>query len=90
MSYMSYCKFEGTRTELQSCIGTVCEHIDGVADYEVSQREIRYFKRIVEDMAEFFRDNNLLDEDGYVNEDELETICDLMARGCEEDEEYED
>ena len=89
--YMSYCRFEGTAAELRACLGDVEEHINEEAEYEVSDREIRSFRSMVEDFVNFLNENELLDEDGELNEDELDRVCELMKQTAkdEEEEDYE-
>lgn len=82
--YMSYCRFEGTRMELQSCFEAVEEHVNGEAEYAVSEREIYNFKRMIGDIAEFLYNNDLLDENGEINQTALDDVCAAMEKGCEE------
>ena len=84
--YMSYCKFEGTLSELRSCLKTVEEHVNGEAECEVSDNEIRCFKNMVMEFMDWMHDMALLDDEGYVDEDELAQVCDDMARSCDEPE----
>lgn len=49
--YMSYCKFEGTRMELNSCLNTVEEHVNHEAEYAVSENEINNFQQMVIDFV---------------------------------------
>ena len=88
--YMSYCKFEGTLHELRSCLSTVEEHINGEAEYPVSDEEIRHFRDMVETFVNFIQDNGLLDDDGYLYEKRLDKVCKDMARGSDDDDSYED
>lgn len=81
--YMSYCKFEGTRQELAVCLGDVMEHLNDEAEYKVSDREIANFRQMVKDFYEFMVDAELLTEEGELDEDMLERICDVMERGDE-------
>ena len=46
--YMSYCRFEGTLAELRACMSEVYDHVNEEAEYEVSDREINYFRQMVE------------------------------------------
>ena len=84
--YMSYCRFEGTFTELKACMATVDEHVNEEAEYEVSDREINYFTRMVTEFVDWLNDQCLLDEYGEVDEAMLETVCEAMRkRYCEEE-----
>lgn len=82
--YMSYCKFEGTLSELRNCLGDVENHINEEAEYEVSEREIGFFRRIITEMYEFMCDLNLLNEYGELDEEELDRICEAMKKGYDE------
>lgn len=83
MAYMSYCRFEGTRHELSICLNEVQEHIDEAAEYEVSRNEIEHFKNMVQNFVWFLQDNLLLDEEGNLDEEELENVCEKMAKSFE-------
>lgn len=84
--YMSYCKYEGTRAEMNVCIEDVIEHINEEAEYEVSDHEIQQFRKMVHEFVEFMYEADLLDEHGEVNEDALDSVCEAMAKGYEEEE----
>ena len=84
--YMSYCRFEGTRQELQACFGEVYDHINEEAEYEVSDHEIREFRNMVRNMVEFLQDTEILDENGEVNERALDEVCETMRYGYSEEE----
>lgn len=86
--YMSYCRYEGTRMELQVCLENATEHINGEAEDAVSDREIEWFRRMVGEFAEWLQDMALLDENGYLDEDALDEICESMKHTCEDEEEY--
>lgn len=87
--YMSYCRFGGTLAEMRACISDVEEHVNEEAQYEVSDREIDNFKRMVLEFTVFLQDNDLLDEYGNLDEDQLDGICDTMRKSYnEEDEDY--
>lgn len=64
--------------ELQSCFDTVNDHVNGDADCAISEREIYNFKRMIDEIAEFLRENDLLDEDGEINQTALDDICNFM------------
>ena len=88
--YMSYCKFEGTRSELRSCLSAVNEHIEGYAECAVSDREIRCFKETVIEFIDWLHDVALLDDEGYLDEEALDQICEDMKRTAEDEEEDDD
>lgn len=85
--YMSYCRFEGTKSELRACLNDVQEHIDGEAEYSISDREIGCFKAIIMDVVDFLNDNCLIDEDGMIDRKGLDDVCQAMAKGYTEEEE---
>lgn len=87
MSYMSYCRFEGTKHELAICLGEVQAHIDKEARYEVSENEIEYFKDMVYDFIEFCRDNNIIKNVTEINKEVLKQVCDKMRESYDEEEE---
>ena len=79
--YMSYCRFEGTDAELRACLNDVDKHVNGEAEYAVSDSEIHHFRRMVDNFAAWICDMNLLDEDGCLDEDVLDEICEAMKKG---------
>ena len=84
---MSYCRHEGTLAELRACLADAEEHVNGEAEYEVSDREIDCFKKMVDTFVEWLQDNDLLDEDNGLNWDVLNEICDSMKKTCETEDE---
>ena len=82
--YMSYCRFEGTRQELNACLNNVVEHIDGEAEYKVSDGEIRQFRNMVVEFTEWLLNMGLLDNDGELNTEQLNNICEAMKHTKEE------
>ena len=87
--YMSYCRYEGTYAELRACLNDVTEHVNEEAEYEVSDREIGKFRDMVELFHEFLCDMELLDEDGNLDNEALDSVCEAMARSYKEEEEDE-
>ena len=85
--YMSYCKFEGTRNELNACIADVEEHVNLEAKYPVSDREIRCFRDMVDQFFCFMDEMNLINEDGELDYEELDLLCKEMSTGATEEEE---
>ena len=84
--YMNYCKFEGTLAELNVCIADVEAHVNEDAQYPVSAREIDCFRLLVETVANFLADAELLGEYGEIDINRLDEICEAMSRGYEETE----
>lgn len=82
--YMSYCRHEGTLAELRACLSDAEEHINGEAESEVSDHEIRCFRTIVEEFVSWLQDMSLLDEDGYLDDDALTEVCEAMKRKAED------
>lgn len=85
--YMSYCRFEGTRRELEACLQEVEEHVNEEAEYEVSDHEIAHFKKMIVDFVGWLNDMCLLDDEGYLDREELDKVCQAMAKSYREDEE---
>ena len=88
--YMSYCRNEGICSELNASLSDASSHVYGEAEYEVSDREIEYFKKMIRRFADWLGDMDLLDEDGCLDEDRLEEIGEAMSRAGDCDEEEED
>ena len=89
--YMSYCRYEGTRKELKACFYDAIEHMTGEAEYAVSDREIKHFRSMVEEMITWLRDDmDLLDEEGELDTDALDRICEALAQAAPEGDEDED
>lgn len=91
MSYginMSYCRQENTYAALREALSDVEEHVNGEAEYEVSDREIQQFRDMVEYFHEFLCEQELMDQNGDLDMDRLDEICEAMAKSYgEEDEE---
>lgn len=87
MAYMSYCRYEGTYSELRVCLNDVEEHVNEEAEYEVSDHEIQHFRNMVEYFHDFLCNMELLDEDGNLDMDALDTVCEAMAKSYGEEEE---
>ena len=85
--YMSYCRFEGTRAELNTCLSVVEEHVNGEAEYRVSENEVNHFQQMVQDFVGWLHDMALLDDEGYLDEDALNEVCDDMMKAREDDDE---
>lgn len=85
---MSYCRFEGTRHELNACIGDVLEHINEEAEYSISRSEIENFKELTKTFVEFLIDTEILDE-AYINDDVLDLVCEKMAQSYSEVDDYD-
>jgi hypothetical protein len=80
MAYMSYCRQEGTFEELRCCMADVDDHIRGEAEYEISDREISCFRKMVNEFVWFLNEYELIDEFGDVDNLRLDEICELMAK----------
>ena len=92
MMNMSYCRQENTYAALRECLDDVCQHVNEEAEYEVSDREIREFRNMVKYFHSFLCDMELLDEDGNLDKEALDEVCEAMAK-CyggegEEEEDY--
>lgn len=84
--YMSYCRFEGTRSELAACLGEVEDHINEDAEYAISDQEIEHFRRMVKMFVEFLQELEILDEEGELDKEVLDIVCKSMAQGYEKEE----
>ena len=78
--YSSYCRFEGTRMELDACLAEVEEHVNGDSEYPVSESEVGYFWDMVKDFVGWLHDMALLDNEGHLNEDALDDMCEDMTK----------
>ena len=87
MMNMSYCRQENTYAALRECLCDVEEHVNEEAPYEVSRREIREFRNMVEYFHEFLCNMELLDEDGNLDNEALDRVCEAMAKSYDEEEE---
>lgn len=85
--YMSYCRHEGTLAELRACLADVEEHVNGEAEYEVSDREIDCFQNMVGTFVDWLHDMELLDDEGKLDRDALMDVCDSMKKTCEMEDE---
>lgn len=86
MSYMSYCRYEGTLHELSRCIDDVEEHINEEAEFSVSKNEIDYFYIMVKKFFDFMNDNELIDYDNFcLNKDRLDEICFAMEKSYDQE-----
>ena len=81
--YMSYCRHEGTLSELRACLVDAEEHVNEQAEYEVSYNEIHCFKTMITEFHNCMQDMCLVDEYGELDYDELDKICEAMAKGHE-------
>ena len=81
--YMSYCRHEGTYAELRACLSDAAEHINEEAEYEVSDREIQWFKNMVELFYDFLCEQDLLSDFGDLNTTRLDEIGEAMSKSYE-------
>lgn len=84
--YMSYCRFEGTRSELTACLDVVEDHINEIAEYEVSEHEITHFRRMTKMFAEFMLEQGIINSEGEIDNAVLDRVCEAMAQSYEQDE----
>lgn len=83
--YMSYCRFEGTRGELGVCINEVIDHMNGDAEYRVSDEEIAHFRGMVTDFFNMLQETGIIDPYCDIDEDALDGVCEKMKTGFEEE-----
>lgn len=76
--YMSYCRYEGTLTELRACLNDVEEHINDEAECEVSDGEALCFKHIITEIYDWMNEQGLIDGYGELDMDSLDQICEAM------------
>lgn len=86
---MSYCRQENTRLALNEALNDVYEHINEEAEYEISDREIRNFREMVKSFVDFLQETELLDEDGYLNDEALDEVCEAMGKSYPAEDEDE-
>ena len=86
--YMSYCRYEGTRMELSVCLQEAEDHVNGEAEYAVSEREIDHFRKMVEGFYYWVKDMGIVDDEGNLDQGALEDICCAMAQEGQNEEEY--
>lgn len=67
MSNMSYCMFRNTLSDLDECINSLNE-----GDSNLSQEESSALRQMITNFHSFLVDNELLDEDGDLNEEALD------------------
>ena len=84
--YMSYCRQEGTFSELRVCLNDVDEHVSEVAEYAVSEREIENFREMVEYFFDWCGQMALINENGELDHDGLDEVCEAMAKSYGEEE----
>lgn len=82
--YMSYCRFEGTRAELNACMDVVQEHYNEEAEYEVSDREITEFKKMIYEVVDFLQNTEIIDDEGEIDNEQLDRVCEMMGQAYEE------
>lgn len=85
--YMSYCRFEGTRQELNACLSDVEEHAREEAEYPISYTEIDHFRSMVKTFYDWLVDYGLIDFSGELDDEQLNYICEKMAKSYTEEEE---
>lgn len=83
--YMSYCRHEGTLTELIACLEDATEHMNEEAAYSVSNHEIGKFQEMVEYFFNWCDESGLIDEYGELKYERLEEICESMKKGYGEE-----
>ena len=71
---------------MKACLADVDEHIMEDAEYETSENEVRHFLDMVMDFFGWMNDNELITEDGELDEDQLGGICQAMRKAYSEEE----
>lgn len=83
--YMSYCRYEGTLSELKVCLEDAAEHQDEMAEYAVSKREIDKFREMVEYFYNWCDRYSLINQYGELDEEMLDEICESMQKSYTEE-----
>lgn len=83
--YMSYCRCEGTLHEMRAVLEDVEYHIHESAPHRMSDGEIQSFKSMVTEFVNWINDMGLLEDEVYLDDEELDRVCYAMAHGYEED-----
>lgn len=83
--YMSYCRCEGTLHEMRAVLEDASDHVSDDAPYRVSDGEIYCFRQMVTEFVDWLNDMGLLEDEVYINDEELDNVCSAMAHGYEED-----
>lgn len=76
--YMSYCRFEGTKHELNACINDVEDHVMEEAEYEISESEIACFRTMVMNFVDFLNDMAITDAE--IDMEALDEVCEAMKK----------
>lgn len=85
--YMSYCRNEGTLSELRAVLSAADEYINHEMDDRMSDREIDCFRKMVIEFYSWLSDSALINEYGELDDDALDEICAAMAEGPDDGEE---
>lgn len=70
--------------ELAACLDVAQEHLDGCAEYAVSDGEVQHFERMILNVVDFLHESGVLDWDQEIDYDALEQVLDAMRKGGEE------
>lgn len=73
--------------ELYACLDAVAEHVNGEAEYPVSENEVNNFKQMVQNFVGWLHDMAILDDEGYLDEDALNEVCEDMMKAREDEDE---
>ena len=76
---------EGTKMELAACLRDAEDHVNGDAEYAVSEREIDCFEAMVEMFFEWMQDMALVTDEGELDREALQDVCVAMSRANEEE-----
>lgn len=78
---MSYCRYTNTLGDLRDCINDVVDHVNEEAKYPVSKSEIDCFRRMVKEFYQLLDFCCVINDDGTLNEEELDDVCFRMEQG---------
>lgn len=85
MSNMSYCRYTNTLDDLRDCINDALSHVNEEAEYPVSKSEINCFRQMVKEFYQMMDFCAMINDDGTLNEEELDECCAMMEHGYDVD-----
>lgn len=77
---MSNCGFWKVRYDLKARFNIVDNKVNGCCESAIPEHEVKDFRQLIEDIVDWLRNMNLLDDYGELNEDELSDVCSVMMK----------
>jgi hypothetical protein len=62
----------------------VHEHYNEEAEYEVSDREITEFNKMIYEVVDFLQNTEIIDDEGEIDHEQLDRVCEMMGQAYEE------